>query len=110
MIDKNKFRERLISIRKECFWDYKITPEKIVEMTKSKKKYIRNFVIEKILENSTNLLLDLKMLFSTKDIESFLDTYRIPRFKQEFLHKRKKIVEYVLLNKKRRIKEFEWRK
>ncbi len=106
----NNIKKRLETIVKECFWDYDISPEDIIKIAKSNNIYMKKFLFEKILENSTNLIRDLKIVLNKNDIERLLKIYKTTNLRYNLTNKRKKIAEYFFLNKKSYIEELEWQR
>jgi len=107
---ENSIEKKILSkITEECFWDYKISPEEVIKMAKSNNSYLKKFLFGKILENSTNVIRDLPYLFNKEEIEQLLKEYKSPPYKREFIERRKKIIEYIILNKKVKIEELEWK-
>ena len=64
-------------------------------------------LFEKILLNSTSLFNDLK-IFDIKDIEIYLEEYKIPRFNSEYAFRIKNLAEVYFLNKPLLIDELKW--
>ena len=95
-------------IIKDCFWDYKINLDDIENYSNSKDFRIQNFLFEKILWNSQNLLKDL-MVFKKKDLKKICSNYKVPNFNKSFIDLRYRIVKQLLLNDKVSIPELEWR-
>jgi len=64
-------------------------------------------LFEKILLNSTSLFNDLK-IFDIKDIEIYLEEYKIPRFNSEYAFRIKNLAEVYFFNKPLLIDELKW--
>ena len=96
--------ERLI---KECFWDYNFKDEDIERLLHSSDFQDKQFLYEKILINSTNLLGDMQ-LFNKEDLKKLTDTYQIPSFNQEYIHKRHNIIQYFFFDEPLEIDELKW--
>ena len=96
--------DRLI---KECFWDYHFTDQNIEKLLHSNDFHDKQFLYEKILVNSTDLLGDMQ-LFDRDDLKKLTETYKVPSFNREYIRKRHNIVEYFFFNKPLQIDELKW--
>lgn len=96
--------EKLI---KDCFWEYDFTSEEIDTLLKEGSFKEKQFLFEKILANSTQLLRDME-LFDKETLQKLLETYSVPRFNYDFLHRRKNILEYYFFDKPLTIDELKW--
>ncbi len=96
--------ERLI---KECFWDYNFKDEDIEKLLHSNDFQDKQFLYEKILINSTNLLGDMQ-LFNKEDLKKLTDAYQIPSFNREYIHKRHNIIQYFFFDEPLEIDELKW--
>mgnify|MGYP006300329157 CR=1 FL=1 len=96
------------NLLKDCFWDYSLTFEDIEKMAKDDNEQHKNFLFEKILANSRDVLNDLK-IFSEKDLKEMITNYKIPKFNYKFLKKRHMILKYFFLGQKVSIMELEWK-
>ena len=84
---------------KECFWDYNISENDILDILKSNDIRKKAFLFEKILLNSTRLFHDLK-IFNKSDLKLLLDEYKLPNFNRDFAFRRKNLVEVYFFNKR----------
>lgn len=96
--------ERII---KDCFWDLNISAKDIEDILYSDDKRQKAFLFNKILLNSTQMLIDLK-IFSIDEIRTFLDEYKVPRFNHNYIFRRKNIAEVYFLDKLLEIDELKW--
>ena len=94
-------------IRKECFWDLNISRKDIEDILNGSDIPSRKLLFNKILVNSTMLLLDLQ-LFNKEDISKMLEVFIVPRFNGEYLARRKNIAEVYFLDKPLEIDELKW--
>jgi len=79
---KEKMYERL---KRECFWEYNFSDEDIDNLRFSKDIREKQFLFEKILSNSTDLLNDME-LFDRKDLEELVEKYIVPKPILEIIH------------------------
>lgn len=96
--------ERII---KDCFWDLDISAKDIEDILYSDDKRQKAFLFNKILLNSTQMLIDLQ-IFSIDEIRTFLDEYKVPRFNHNYIFRRKNIAEVYFLDKLLEIDELKW--
>jgi hypothetical protein len=94
-------------IKKECFWDLNFQEDDIREILEGFDERSRVLLFEKILLNSTKLLLDLK-LFKKDELKSMLEKFKVPRFNHEYIFRRKNISEVYFFNKPLEIDELKW--
>jgi len=94
-------------IKKDCFWDLDISEEELKNIIRSNDKRKKKMLFEKILLNSTALFKDLK-IFDIKDIETYLEEFRVPKFNREYAFRRKNLAEVYFFNKPLLIDELKW--
>ena len=94
-------------IKKDCFWDLDISQDDIQKIITSGDERQKKILFEKILLNSTVLFKDLK-IFDLKDIKTFLQEYKVPRFNSEYAFRRKNLAEVYFLDKPLLIDELKW--
>jgi len=94
-------------IKKDCFWDLDISEIDLQNIIKSDDERKKKMLFEKILLNSTALFRDLK-IFDIKDIEIYLQEYRVPRFNSEYAFRRKNLAEVYFFDKPLLIDELKW--
>lgn len=94
-------------IIKECFGDMKITPEDIEEIMLGSDFRMKFFLFEKILSNSSKLLVDLSA-FRREELQIMLERYTPPKHNHEYLMKRKNIAEVYFFDKPLTIEELQW--
>lgn len=94
-------------IKKDCFWDLDISEADIENIIKSDDERKKKMLFEKILLNSTALFRDLK-IFDIKDIEIYLQEYRVPTFNSEYAFRRKNLAEVYFFDKPLLIDELKW--
>lgn len=93
---------------KYCFWEYKITLKDIEEYINSDDIRLKKFVFEKIFRNSPNVLKDL-MIFDKKSLLELIKSYKVPKFKHNFLDLRYRIIRHLFLNENVEIPELKWK-
>ncbi|WP_446008684.1 hypothetical protein [Candidatus Electrothrix sp.] len=91
----------------ECFWEYRISVEKLLELTRNGTDQEKYFVFTKCMESSTDILQSLH-IFSEDDQRKMISRYRPPKFNHYFLSKRHKIVRYFVTGEEVDIPELEW--
>ena len=96
--------ERLL---RDCFWEYDFSAEDIGRIVESGSFKEKLFLFEKILANSTDLLLDLQ-IFDKEELRRLLDSYSVPSFNHDYLKRRKNIVEYFFFDEPLDIEELKW--
>jgi hypothetical protein len=97
----------LDNIIKDCFWDLTFTDRDIIDIVNSKDIKSKSFLFNKIILNSTNLFMDLK-IFCSNDLKILIKKFEIPEFNYEYIFRRKNIVEVYFLDKPLLIDELKW--
>ncbi len=92
---------------KDCFWDLNITDKDIDNILNREDFRRKKFLFSKILLNSTNLLIDLK-LFKKDELKIMIEEYKVPRFNHDYIFRRKNIVEVYFLDNLLLINELKW--
>jgi len=106
---KSKMQQQKIldNIIKDCFWDLDFTDKDINDIINSKDIKRKSFLFDKILLNSTNLILDLK-IFRKNDLKILIEKFEVPNFNYDYIFRRKNIVEVYFLDKPLLIDELKW--
>jgi len=94
-------------ILKDCFWEYDFTIEDIKRLAKSSKRGEREFLFQKILLNSTSLIQSMK-IFDREILIEMIRDYKIPKFNQDYIKKRKNMLEIYFLDMPPTANEFKW--
>ncbi|RKX72750.1 MAG: hypothetical protein DRP60_13220 [Spirochaetes bacterium] len=94
-------------IRKECYWDLNVSEDDIRMILNGSDQKHKTSLLNKILENSTKLLLDLQ-LFPELQLKIMLENFTVPQFKHEYLYRRKNIAEAFFFDKNLEIDELKW--
>jgi len=94
-------------IKQECFWDSSIDEEDFFQALKEGEHPKKRYLFEKILLNSTKVLLDLQ-LFDRKELKTLLEEYSPPEFNHDYAFRRKNIAEYYFFDKPLEIDELKW--
>ena len=104
MIDK-RVLEKII---KECYWDYNITVDDLIEKINSSDMREKSKLFSKIIENSTDRVFSLR-IFNKEELRELFDQYRntfnIKRIERNVLALRN-----IFLGEKNQIKGLEWKK
>lgn len=97
----------LDNILNDCFWDLDFTDKDINDIINSKDIKGKSFLFDKILLNSTNLILDLK-IFRKDDLKILIEKFEVPSFNYDYIFRRKNIAEVYFLDKPLLIDELKW--
>lgn len=100
----HEYCQRIIQ---ECFWEYKMTEDEILDLAKKGSAQEKYFLFTKILENATDVLKSLRV-FSVADQQDLIRRYIPPKFNRFFLERRHKILKYFLLKEQTDIPELRW--
>ena len=104
MIDKKVFDK----IIKDCYWDYNITADDLIEKVNSSDMREKSKIFNKIIENSTERVFSLQ-IFAGEDLKKLFDQYQntftIKRIERNVLALRN-----LFLGEKNYIKGLEWKK
>ncbi len=84
-----------------------ISPEDIRNILSGSDHRSRTFLFEKILANSTKLLLDLQ-LFDKNTLKTMLENYKTGQFNHDYLFRRKNIAQVFFFDKPLLIDELKW--
>ena len=106
---KSKMQQQKIldNIIKDCFWDLDFTDKDLADIINSKDIKKKSFLFDKILLNSTNLFIDLK-IFNSDDLKILIEKFEVPNFNYDYIFRRKNIVEVYFLDKPLLIDELKW--
>ena len=96
--------ERII---KDCFWDLNITSKNIDEILHKNDLRRKKFLFNKILLNSTRVLIDLE-IFKSDELKQMIEEYKVPTFNHDYIFRRKNIAEIFFLNKPVLVEELKW--
>ncbi|KIM13334.1 MAG: hypothetical protein KU38_01385 [Sulfurovum sp. FS08-3] len=99
--------EKLDRMRKECFWEYRLSDDEIRRLAKSPNEREQKFLFEKILLNSSVMFRDLK-IFDTKRLEELIESYQPPICNHDYAFKRKNMAEVYFLNTPLLVDELRW--
>lgn len=91
----------------DCFWDYNMSDDDIIDLAKSHNIKEQQFLFGKILINSTHLLNDIE-IFDKKDLEHLLMEYTAPTFNHNYIARRKNMIEYYFFDKPLLVNELKW--
>jgi len=97
----------LDNIIKDCFWDLDFTDKDINNIINSQDIKRKSFLFDKILLNSTNLILGLK-IFKKDDLKILIEKFEVPDFNYDYIFRRKNIAEVYFLDKPLLIEELKW--
>lgn len=92
---------------KECFWDYNFSSKDIEEILNSDNIKDKQFLFEKILLSSREMLKDLS-LFNRIELCELLKKYKVSTFNREYISRRKNIAEFYFFNDPLNIDELKW--
>ena len=104
-----KLEEKILEkIIKECYWDYNITKDDLKKILDSKDTRDIKKLFSKIIYNSKDKLLSLK-LFTTAQLEEFFQDFKVT-YNEKYISKHILVLKNLLLNEKNHIKALEWKK
>ncbi len=115
-MDENLTKENLKKMQKQrvlqdiiryCFWDLNFTDKDITEIVDSNNFKRKSFLFDKILLNSTNLFIALK-IFTKNDLKMLIEKFVVPEFNYDYISRRKNIVEVFFFDKPLLIDELKW--
>ena len=98
----------LDKIIQECYWDYNVTKIDLKNILNSNETRDIKKIFDKIIYNSKDKLLSLK-LFSQKQLEEFFKDFKVT-YNEKYISKHVLILKNLLLNEKNYIKSLEWKK
>lgn len=106
---RDRLKEKVLqNIIKECYWDYNITEADLEKILSSKDTRVIKKLFSKIIYNSKDKLLSLK-LFSRQQLEEFFDDFKVT-YNEKYISKHVLILRSLLLGEKHNIKSLEWKK
>ena len=106
---RDRLKEKVLqNIIKECYWDYNITEADLEKILSSKDTRVIKKLFSKIIYNSKDKLLSLK-LFSRQQLEDFFDDFKVT-YNEKYISKHVLILRSLLLGEKHNIKSLEWKK
>ena len=105
--NKDELHRILKNIIKDCFWDYKISENDIIRIVKNGNFNEKMFLFQKIIYNSTEVLRAL-MIFTEDDLKKLFKEIKIFGFNNDFIQKRKNLVEAIFFDKDVNIGELSW--
>ena len=94
-------------IIRECFWDYRMSVEELLELARNGTEQEKYFLFIKCMEGSTDILQSL-CIFSEADRKKMIGRYTPPKFNHHFFDRRYKIVKYFLTGEQVNIPELQW--
>ena len=102
-IDRSRYKR----IIRDCFWDSNITEDDIDTMLHSGNTRSEKYLFEKILINSTDILIDLK-LFKKEKVRKMMKEFKVPNFNYDYIFRRKNIAEVYLFDIPLLVDELKW--
>ncbi len=106
---RDALKEKVLqNIIKECYWDYNITEADLEKVLSSKDTRVVKKLFSKIIYNSKDKLLSLK-LFSKQQLEELFDDFKVT-YNEKYISKHVLILRSLLLGEKHNIKSLEWKK
>ncbi len=94
-------------IIKDCFWDYYVVPQDIINIIESNDKRELQKLFSKIIYNSKDKLKALK-LFNPAQIKELFDNFK-PTYNERYINRHILVLRSLLLGEKHYIKGLEWK-
>ena len=94
-------------IQKECFWDVAMSKKAFFDILGSQDMKQKQYIFEKILLNSTKMLIDLKT-FNKNELKDLTENIKISNFNKAHILRRKNLVEVYFFDKELQIDELKW--
>lgn len=94
-------------VQRECFWDTSMNEKILYDIVGSPDMKKKQYIFEKILLNSTKILIDLS-IFNKKELKDLTDNIKIPNFNKAHILRRKNLVEVYFFDKELQIDELKW--
>ncbi|HOV13542.1 MAG TPA: hypothetical protein PK771_04600 [Spirochaetota bacterium] len=101
-------RRVLEKIIKECYWDYNITADDLIEKINSSDIREKSKIFNKIIENSTDKVFSLR-IFDSEELRKLFDQYN-NTFNKKRIEKNILALRNIFLGEKNQIKGLEWKK
>ena len=98
----------LKNIIQECYWDYNIDEKNLENILNSGNKRDMKKVFSKIIYNSKDKLLSLR-IFSNQDLKDFFQDFKVT-YNEKYISKHILILRTLLFNENNNIKSLEWKK
>jgi hypothetical protein len=113
MINKKKISEitelRVNEMIKECYWDYSITADEIIDIAYGDDLRKKQKLFEKIIYNSSHKYLLLTTIFDTKTLLILFNNMKI-NYNAEFITRQTIMLRNLLFGEENVIKVLEWKK
>ncbi|HAQ62805.1 TPA: hypothetical protein DCR49_12590 [Candidatus Delongbacteria bacterium] len=101
--------DHILRIIKECYWDYNINPEHIINIVNGNDYRLKKKLFEKIVYNSTHKLFDLGLLFNKKELKKMFDEFK-PSYNISYVERYVLILRNLLFGENNKIGILEWKK
>lgn len=107
-IKSQKKSKEIITIIKECYWDYNITENDILNIVNSEDMRLKQKLFAKIIYNSKDKLRGLQV-FKNEDLKELFNSFS-PAYREKYIKKHVLALRNILLNENNRIESLEWKK
>lgn len=95
-------------IIQECYWDYNITADDLIDIIKVGNKRELKKIFSKIIYNSNDKFSDLR-IFKKDDLKEFFDDFKVT-YNDKYITRHILVLRSLLLGEKHKIKGLEWTK
>jgi hypothetical protein len=100
---------RIIEMIKECYWEYNVTSDEILDIVDGEDIRKKKKLFEKIIYNSTHKYLLLTSLFDKNTLREFFDGLKIT-YNNRFITRQTILLRNFLFDEKNIIRVLEWEK
>jgi len=108
VIINDKYKNIIAGIIKECYWDYNVDENYIINVVNSDDLRLKQKLFEKIIYNSKDRLKSLQ-IFKKSDLNNLFDSFT-PKYNEKYINRHLMVLRNIFLNETNRIEGLEWKK
>lgn len=105
---QKKIKEIITNIIKECYWDYNIAENDILNIIDSEDMRLKQKLFAKIIYNSKDKLRGLQ-IFKNEDLKDLFNSFS-PAYHEKYIKKHILTLRNILLNENNKIESLEWKR
>jgi len=105
---QKKIKEIITNIIKECYWDYNIAENDILNIIDSEDMRLKQKLFAKIIYNSKDKLRGLQ-IFKNEDLKDLFNSFS-PAYHEKYIEKHILTLRNILLNENNKIESLEWKR